>query len=85
MGDTGGKDSTVRQFANIVQTASMDASWESNMLLGTYLSSADKKCMAWVIMSSAFTWVCVRYACKYSAVFVISSALVLLYIAWMQR
>ena len=45
----------------------MTASWESNMLLGTYLSAANKKCMACVILSSAITLGCVRYSCKHSA------------------
>ena len=85
LGDTGVKDSNVCQFANIVWTASMAASWESHMMLGTSLSAADKKCMACVIMSSAVMLGCVRYSCKYSAGSVISSASVLLYIAFMQR
>ena len=85
LGDTGGKDSTVCQFAKIVQTASMVASWESHMLLRTSLSAANKKCMAWVIMSSAVTWGCVRYACKYSDVSLLISNFVLLSITCMQR
>ena len=85
MVDAGSKDSTVFQFEMIVRTASIAASWESHMLLGTSLSAADKKCMVWVILSYAVTWSCVRYACKYSDVPVIISDLVLLPIAWMQR
>ena len=82
---SGGKDSTVRQFAKMFWTASIAANCESHMLVGTSLSAADKKCMAWVILSSAVTWGCVRYLCKYSAVSVIINDLVLLSIAWMQR
>ena len=85
MGDAGGKESTVHQFAKIFRTASIDASWELHMMLGTSLSAADKKCMAWVIISSAVTWGWVRYACKYYSVSIINSDLVLLSIAWMQR
>ena len=83
--DTGGKDYTVSQFAKIVCTASIAASWESHMMLVISLRSADKKCMVWVILSSAVTWGCVRYACKYPAASVISSYLVLLSISCMQR
>ena len=79
--DSGGKDSIVRQFANIVRTASIAANCESHMLVGTSLSAADKTCMAWVILSSTVTWGCVRYSCKYSAVSVIINALILLSIA----
>ena len=82
---SGGKDSTFRQFAMIVPTASIAANCDSHMLVGTSLSAADKKCMAWVIISSAVTWGCVRYLYKYSAVSVIINDLVLLSIAWMQR
>ena len=85
LGDAGDKYSTFRQFANIFRTYSIAASWESHMMLGTSFSAADKKCMAWFIVSSAVTWGCVRYACKYSAVYKISIDLVLLSIAWMQR
>ena len=85
LGNSGGKDSTVRQFSKIFWTASIAASCESHMLVGTSLSAADKKCMVWVILSYAVTWSCVRYACKYSDVPVIISDLVLLPIAWMQR
>ena len=73
LGDSGGKDSTVRQFSNIVCTASIYASCESNMLAGTSLSAADKNCMSWVILFSTVTWGCVRYSCKYYAVSVIIS------------
>ena len=83
--DSGGKDSTVCQFAKIVRTASITTICESHMLVGTYLRATGKNCMAWVILSSAVTWGCVRYACKYSAVSVIISDLVLLSMAWMQR
>ena len=85
LGDSGGKDSTIRQFARIVWTASIAASCESHMLVGTSFSDAYKKCMAWVILYSAVTWGCVRYACKYSAVSLTISDLVFLSIAWMQR
>ena len=73
------------KFANIVRTASIAANCESHMFVGTSLSSADKKCMAGVIVYSAVMWVCVRYSCKYSAISVIINALVLLSISWMQR
>ena len=83
--DSGGKDSTVCQFSKIVRTDSIAANCESHMLVGTSLSDSDKTCMAWVILSSTFTWGCVRYSCKYYAVSVIINDLVLLSIAWMQR
>ena len=83
MGDSGGKDSTVRQFAKIVLTALIAASCELHMLVGTCLRAAYNNCMVWVILYSAVTWVCVRYVYKYSAVSVIISDLVLLSIAWM--
>ena len=73
------------QLAAIEAVRTIAASWESHMLLGESLSAADKKCMAWVILSYAVTWSCVRYACKYSDVPVIIIDLVLLPIAWMQR
>ena len=82
---SGGKDSTVRQFAKMFWTTSIAANCESHMLVGTSLSAAEKKCMAWVILSSAVTWGCVRYLCKYSAVSVIINDLVFLSIACMQR
>ena len=82
--DSGGKDSTVRQFANMFWTASIAANCESHMLVGTSLSAVDKKCMVWVIMSYTVTWGCMRYACKYLAVSVIINALVFLSISWMQ-
>ena len=85
LGDSGGNYYTVRQFENIFPTASIAASCESHMLVGTYLRADDKKCMAWVILSYVVTWGCVRYALKYSAVSVIISDLVLLYISWIQR
>ena len=44
--DSGGKDSTVCQFAKIVRTASIAANFESHMLVGKSLSVAEKKCMA---------------------------------------
>ena len=81
---SGGKDSTVRQFANIFWTASIAANCESHMLVGTSLSAADRKFMAWVILSSDVTWGCVRYSCKYSAVSIIINDLVFLSISWMQ-
>ena len=87
-GDTGflgGLDSSVRQFSNIVLTASIAANFESYMLVGTSLSVADKKCMAWVILYSNVTWGCVIYSCKYSDVSVTINSLVLLSIAWIQR
>ena len=83
--DAGGKYSTVRQFAKIFCTDSIAASFESHILVGTYLRSADNKCMAWFILSSAFTWGCVRYACKFSDVYIIISDLVFLLISWMQQ
>ena len=82
---SGGKDSTVHQFAKIFQTASISDNCESHLLVGTSLSAADKKYMAWVILSSGVTWGCVIYSCKYSAVSAIINDLVLLSIAWMQR
>ena len=81
----GGKDSSVCQFAKIVRTASIATNCESHMLVGTSLSAADKKCMAWVILSSAVTWGCVKYSCKYYSVSVIMNALFLLSISWIQR
>ena len=44
--------STVIHFANIARTASMAVSWKSQRLAGTSLSTADKKCMECVILSS---------------------------------
>ena len=82
---SGGKDSTVRQFAKIFWIASIAANCEFHMLVGTYLSSVDKKFIAWVILYSVVMWGCVRYSCKYSAVSVIINDLVLLSIAWIQR
>ena len=79
--DSGGKDYTVLQFAKISQTASIADNCESHMLVGISLSAADKKWMAWVILSSVVTWGCVRYLCKYSDVSIIINALVLLPIA----
>ena len=70
-------------FLEIMSVCCWDAPLE--VLLGTYLSAANKKCMAWVILYSAVTRGCVRYACKYSAVSEIRSDLVLLSIAWMKR
>ena len=78
-GDTVG--SSVRQFANIVLTALIAANCESHMLVEKNLSATDEKCMAWVILSSAVMWGCVRYSCKYSAVSIMINALVLLSIA----
>ena len=66
--DAGGKYSTVRQFAKIFCTASISTSCESHILVGTSLRASKNKCMAWVILSSAVTWGCMRYARKYSAV-----------------
>ena len=85
LGDSGGIDFTVHQFANIVWTASIAANCELHMLVGESLSDADNKFMAWVILSSAVTWGCVRYSCSYYDVSVIINDLVLLSIAWMQR
>ena len=85
LGDSGGKDATVCQFAKIVQIASIAANCESHMLVGTSLSAADNNCMVCAILSSAVTWSCVRYACKDSAVSVIINDFVFLSIAWMQR
>ena len=81
----GGKDYSVRLFAKNILTASITANCESHMLVGTSLSAADKKSMEWVIMSSAVTWGCVIYSCKYSYVSVIINDLVLLSISWIQR
>ena len=69
----------------LFRTYSISASCEYHIVVGTSLSAADKKCMVWVILYSAVTWGCVRYACKYSAVSVIISDLVFLPIAWIQR
>ena len=85
VGFLGGKDSTVRQFTKIVWTASIAANCELHMLVGTYLSPFDKKCMEWFILSYAITRGRVRYSCKYSAVSVIINALVLMSIAWIHR
>ena len=77
-GYSGGKYFTVRLFAKIVWKTSIAASCESHILVGTSLSAADKKCIAWVILSSDSTWSCARYACKDYAVSVIISDLILL-------
>ena len=82
---SGGKDSTVCQFAKIVRAASIAANYELHMLAGTSLIAADKNYMAWVILYSAVTWGCVIYSCTYSAVSVIINDLVFLSIAWMQQ
>ena len=87
-GDTvffGGLDSSVRQFANIIQTASIAVNCELQMLVGTSFSAANKKFMIWSILSSAVTWGCVIYSCKYSAVSVIINALIWQSIDWIQR
>ena len=81
----GGKDSSVRQFAKFVRTDSIADHCESHMLVGTYFSAADKKCMEWFIMSSVVTGGCMRHLCKYSAVSVIINDLVFLSISWIQR
>ena len=73
---SGGKDSTVRQFSKIVWTDSIAANCEWRMLVGTYLSASYKKCIVWVIVSSAINWGWMRYACKYLAVSVIINDLV---------
>ena len=80
-----GLGASVLQFPKIVQTVSIAANCESQMLLGNYLSASDKKCIAWFSRSYAFTCGCVRYACNYSAVSVTIKAFVLLSISWMQR
>ena len=85
VGFSGGKDSSVSQFANIFLTASIADNCESHMLVGTSLSAADKKWMVWGILSFAVTWGCVRYTYKDYAVSVIINDLVLLSIDWMQR
>ena len=69
--DSGGNDYTVRQIARTVRTASIVYNFESHMLVGTSLSSSENKCMAWVVLYSVVTWGSMRYACKYSAVYVI--------------
>ena len=48
-----GLDYIVRPFVNISLTASIAANCESQILVGTSLSAAVKKCMVWVILSSA--------------------------------
>ena len=48
-----GLDFIVLPFVNIALTASIAANCESHILVGTSLSDAVKKCMAWVILSSA--------------------------------
>ena len=85
MGEKGGKDSAVRQFANIARTASMFAIQEFNIQLGTHLNTTDKKCMVCAILYSDVQLGCVRYLCKYSALSIISSGFFLLSIDWMQR
>ena len=80
-----GLGASVLQFPKIVRTVSIYANCESQMLLGKYLSTADKKCIAWFSLSSAVTCGFVRHACKYSAVSVTIKAFILLSIAWMQR
>ena len=82
---SGGKDSTVCQFAKIFRIASIAANCESHMLVGTSLIDADKNCMAWFILYSSVTWGFVRYPFKYSAVSVIINNLVLLSIDWIKR
>ena len=69
-----GLGASILQFPNIFQTASIAANCESQLLLGKYLSAADKKCIAWFSLSSAVTCGCVRYACKYSAISVTINA-----------
>ena len=80
-----GLGSSVLQFPKIFRTASIAANCESQMMLGKSLSATDKKCILWFSLSSAVTYGCVRYACKYSAVSVTIKAFVLLSIAWMHR
>ena len=80
-----GPGASFLQLPNIVRTDSIAANCESKMLLGKYLSAADKKFIAWFSLSSAVTCGCVRYVCKYSSVSVTIKAFVLLSIAWMQR
>ena len=46
-----GLDFIVLPFVNIAFTASIAANCESQILVGTSLSDAVKKCMAWVILS----------------------------------
>ena len=82
---SGGKDPTVRQFTKIVPTSSIAANCESHMLVGTFLSASDKKCVEWFILLSAVKWVCMIFLCKYSAVSIIINDLVLLSIDWMKR
>ena len=71
-----GLDSIVRPFVNIALTPSIATNCESQILVGTSLSAAVKKCMALAILSSAVIWGSMRYSCKYSAVYVIINALV---------
>ena len=56
LGYSGGKYSTVHQFAKIVQKTSIATSCESHMLVGTSLSAAVNNFMTWVILYSAVTW-----------------------------
>ena len=78
-------DSIVCPFVNIALTTSISDHCESQILVGTSLSSAVKKCMAWLVLSSDVMWGCVRYSCKYSEVSVIVDALILLSTDWIQR
>ena len=80
-----GLDSIVLPVVNIALTALIAADCESQILVGTSLSSGVKTCMAWSILSSAEMWGCMRYSCKYSEEYVIINALVFLSIAWIQR
>ena len=80
-----GLGASVLQFPKIVRTASIAANCESQILLGKSFSAADKKYIAWFSLSSTVTCGCVRYACKYSTIFVTIKEFVLLSVAWMQR
>ena len=52
---TFGLGASVLQFPKIVRTASIAANCESQLLLGKYLSAADKKYIAWFSLYSSVT------------------------------
>ena len=49
-------DYIVRPFVNIVLTASIAANCESQIIVGTSLSAAVKKCMAWEYYNDSFDY-----------------------------
>ena len=71
----------VLQFINITLMASIEANCELKILAGTSLRADLKNCIACVILSSSMIWGYVRFLFKYSAVSVITNALVLLSMA----